>query len=206
MNETRWHIVRHAPVPNPAQRIYGASDRPADTSNEDAFRVLAGRLPPGSVSVTSHLMRTRQTLDAIRAAGLGLPDPVVDARLGEQDLGDWTGRTYDEVRALQGDGWNRFWLAPANEVPPGGESFAGLALRVHECLEQLSECWRGRNVVCVAHGGTIRAALALALGIEPAHALGFSVDTLSTTLIDRLHPEPGFDGGWRVRGTNLPAR
>ena len=205
MEETRWHIVRHAPVPDAGQRIYGASDRPADTSDRTAFRALAARLPRRAVAVTSHLIRTHQTLDAICAAGLDLPEPVIDRRLGEQDFGDWTGRTYAEVRARHGDAYNRFWLAPADETPPGGESFLDLAGRVRDSLAELSVQFAGRDIVCVAHGGTIRAALAIALDIAPAHALGFATDNLSTTLIDRLHPEPGFDGGWRVRGTNIPA-
>ena len=83
MLETRWHIVRHAPVDNPEGRIYGASDKPANTSDITAFQALARHLPTGAVSVTSHLQRTHQTLDAIRAAGLKLPEPVVDEGLGD---------------------------------------------------------------------------------------------------------------------------
>ncbi len=205
MRETRWHIVRHAPVLNPGGRIYGASDKPADTSNEAAFRALARRLPAGAAAVASHLVRARQTLDAIRAAGLDLPATVVDSRLGEQDFGDWVGMTYEEVRARYGDAYNRFWLSPAAETPPGGESFLDLAERVRAALEELSARFAGRDIVCVAHGGSIRAALALALGIGPENAMRFSTDNLSTTAIDFLHPEPGFAGGWRVRGTNIPA-
>ena len=52
MLETRWHIVRHAPVDNPEGRIYGASDKPANTSDITAFQALARPLPTGAVSVT----------------------------------------------------------------------------------------------------------------------------------------------------------
>ena len=205
MQETRWHIVRHAPVDNPEGRIYGASDKPANTTDTAAFAVLAKRLPENAVAVVSHLQRTHQTMAAIQKAGLGLPTPVIDPRLGEQDFGDWVGQTYDEVRANYGDAYNRFWLAPVTEKAPNGESFMDLMTRVHAGIVDLSERFAGRDIVCVAHGGSIRAALALALGIGPEHAIPFATDNLSTTLIDRLHPEPGFDGGWRVRGTNIPA-
>jgi alpha-ribazole phosphatase len=206
MLETRWHIVRHAPVDNPERRIYGAADKPANTSDRAAFEALARNLPSGAVAVTSHLKRTQQTLDAIRAAGLALPEPVVDARLGEQDFGDWVGLTYDEARADYGDAYNRFWLAPVSERAPNGESFLDLLDRVRGAIETLTERFSGRDIVCVAHGGSIRAAIAIALDIAPEHAIRFATDNLSTTLIDRLHLEPGFDGGWRVRGCNIPAR
>lgn len=206
MLETRWHIVRHAPVDNPEGRIYGASDKPANVSDRAAFETLARRLPSGAVAVTSHLQRTHQTLDAIRAVGLELPEPVVDPRLGEQDFGNWVGLTYDQAREKYGDTYDRFWLAPVSERAPNGESFLDLLTRVRACIEVLTERFSGRDIVCVAHGGSIRAAIAIALDIAPENAVRFATDNLSTTLIDRLHPEPGFDGGWRVRGTNIPAR
>jgi broad specificity phosphatase PhoE len=206
MLETRWHIVRHAPVDNPLGRIYGASDKPANTSDTAAFEALARHLPAGAVTVTSHLQRTHQTLDAIRAAGLELPKPVIDERLGEQDFGDWVGLTYEEVRSAYGDAYNRFWLAPVTERAPNGESFQDLLTRARASIEALTEQFAGRDIICVAHGGTIRAALAIALGIDPEKAIPFATDNLSTTMIDWLHPEPGFEGGWRVRGTNVQAR
>jgi alpha-ribazole phosphatase len=46
--------------------------------------------------------------------------------------------------------------------------------------------------VIVAHSGTVRAALAIALGIAPDGALRFKIDPLSLTRIDRL------ETGWRV--------
>ena len=204
MLETRLHIIRHAPVRQADGRIYGATDKSADTSNTAAFTSLARRLPAHAVAVVTHLMRTQQTMAAIRAAGLDLPEPLVEARLGEQDFGGWVGLTHDEVRRRYGNAYDRFWVAPASEKPPDGESFLELAKRVHECLNELSDRFAGHDIVCVAHGGSVRAALALALGVEPAIALRFSVGTLSTTLLDRLHPEPGFAGGWRIRGTNIP--
>jgi alpha-ribazole phosphatase len=52
----------------------------------------------------------------------------------------------------------------------------------------------------VVHSGTIRAALGIALGIEPEAALRFVIDPLSLTRIDRL------DGAWRVVCVNQTFR
>jgi alpha-ribazole phosphatase len=55
----------------------------------------------------------------------------------------------------------------------------------------------------VAHGGTIRAALAHALALAPEAALAFTIDTLSLTRIDRIDG-PGRGHGWRIGAINLP--
>ena len=205
MLETRWYFVRHAPVDNPEGRIYGASNLPANISDLRSFEILAQRLPVNAVSVTSHLLRTHQTLESIGNSGLKFKKPVIDERLGEQDFGDWVGKTYDEAQKLFGDSYNQFWLAPVSEKPPNGESFLEVLGRVQACVRELTLKFKGENIICVSHGGPIRAALALALGLTGDQAMTFSIDNLSTTVIDYMHPENGSPGGWRVRGTNLPS-
>ena len=205
MLETRWYFIRHAPVDNPEGRIYGASNPPANVSDLRSFEILAQRLPVNAVSVTSHLLRTHQTLGSIENSGLKIKRSFTDKRLGEQDFGDWVGKTYDEAQKLFGDSYNQFWLAPVTEKPPNGESFLEVLARVQNCVKELTLKFKGEDIICVAHGGSIRAALALALGLNGDQAISFSIDNLSTTLIDYIHPEKDFAGGWRVRGTNLPA-
>ena len=205
MLETRWYFIRHAPVDNPEGRIYGASNPPANVSDLRSFEILAQRLPVNAVSVTSHLLRTHQTLESIENSGLKIKKPVIDKRLGEQDFGDWVGKTYDEAQKLFGDSYNQFWLAPVSEKPPNGESFLEVLGRVQACVRELTLKFKGKDIICVSHGGPIRAALALALGLTGDQAIAFSIDNLSTTVIDYMHPENGFHGGWRVRGTNLPS-
>ena len=118
MLETRWHLIRHAPVDNPDGRIYGASDKSANTSNARAFQVLAQRLPRKGIAITSHLKRTQQTLDALVSGGLEVSDKIIENRLGEQDFGDWTGKTYEEARSIFGDAYDKFWITPAKAKPP----------------------------------------------------------------------------------------
>ena len=59
-------------------------------------------------------------------------------------------------------------------------------------MERLAEAHDGEDVVVVSHGGTIRAAVAHALGIGPDNALHLSVYNLSLTRLER-HPD-----AWRV--------
>jgi len=158
-------------------------------------------LPKGAVWVASNLQRTHQTAAAIGDAGHPLPEILVEPDLAEQHFGDWQGMTFDELNASKDDAYHKFWVAPAHHTPPGGESFEAVIERVGPVIDRLSAEHKGRDIVAVAHGGTIRAALALALGIAPEGALAFSVHNLSITRVDHL-PGAGQGGDWAVVAVN----
>jgi alpha-ribazole phosphatase len=200
---TRWWWVRHAPVTINKGCCYGQTDHPCDVDDAARFGALAKRLPKDAVWIATPLQRTHMTAAAIVAAGLPGTAPIIEPDLIEQHFGDWQGVRYDELAARQGEQWHRFWLAPAHETPPGGESFVALTERVHAAIDRLSDQHAGRDIVAVTHGGTIRAALSLALGLAPEPSLSFSIDNLSLTRIDRI---PGPDGSplWRVGSVNQP--
>jgi alpha-ribazole phosphatase len=125
----------------------------------------------------------------------------VIADLAEQHFGAWQGLTYDELRQTRNGDFHRFWHAPAYQAPPGGESFVAVIERVARAIHRLVAAYAGRDIIAVAHGGTIRAALALALGLDPEAALAFSIDNCSLTRIDRIDG-PGMGHGWRVATVN----
>ncbi len=207
---TRFWWVRHAPVGH-GGRIYGQADLSCDCSQNAVFAGLAGQLPGGAVWVTSNLRRTHETAAAIiRAGAAGLqstpgPGALAIADLAEQHFGAWQGMTYDELSQSRNGDFHRFWHAPAHQAPPGGESFVAVIERVGRAIHDLVATYAGRDVIAVAHGGTIRAALALALSLDPEAALAFSIDNCSLTRIDRIDG-PGMGHGWRVVTVNRPAR
>jgi broad specificity phosphatase PhoE len=200
---TRWWWVRHAPVTEDGGCIYGSSDVKANCGDRPAFEGLARMLPHGAVWVTSHLSRTVDTAAAIRAAGHPGSDPAqafVERAVVEQNFGTWQGRPRAEVYAEIGKKHN-FWLAPAETRPPEGESFVEVSERVAGAVRRLTAAHCGRDIVCVAHGGSIRAALRLALDLPPRGALAFSIDNLSVTRLDHIAEEggpEGADGVWRI--------
>lgn len=196
----RWWWLRHAPVPDPEGRISGRLDLPCDTSDADWFSILAGRLPRNAALVESGLIRCGQTIGALEAAGLPLPPAHVEPDLAEQHFGRWQGRTWAMLASEKDPDLAAFWQNPAGATPPGGESFSAVIERVRPVIERLSRDWAGRDILAVAHAGTIRAALAIALDISPESALSFVIEPLSLTRVDAL------DQGWRVVGVNwLPS-
>ena len=206
---TRWWWIRHAPVTGHGGRIYGQEDYPADISDAATFASLAGLLPAEPVWVTSHLRRTRDTAAAIFAAlaGRGAADCLIERDIAEQHVGAWHGLSHDELNALRGVAQDDFALWPASERPPDGESFLDVMARVGPAVARLTAAHRGRDIVAIAHGGSIRAALAIALGIEAERVMSFAIDNCSLTRLD--HISDGRDAAWertcwRIVAVNSP--
>lgn len=202
MSTTRWWWVRHAPAVNPDKLLYGRLDLAADTSDATAVAALAARLPRGAVWLHSPLRRTAETAAALLAAMGEAIVPVVEPALIEQDFGAWQGRPSREVYdALPRH--DPFWSHPSAHAAPGGESFDAVLRRVQPAVQALSDAHAGRDIVAVAHAGTIRAAAALALDLDGERALRLVVDTLSLTRMDFIRSRSGAEV-WRVVALNLP--
>ena len=199
---TRWWWIRHAPVRVDEGRIYGQRDLPCDCSDVRVFSALAALLPRKAVWITSHLARTRQTAQAILAAGdFATPQEILQDRdLAEQHLGDWQGldrRTFLMNRKQEPDS---FWYAAADERAPNGESFLDLIARVDAAIARTNAAHQGSDIIAVVHGGTIRAALVIALGLPPRGGFGFTIDNCSLTRLDHYQGRQG--AGWRVPMVN----
>jgi alpha-ribazole phosphatase len=201
---TRWWWVRHAPVVGVDGVIYGANDVECDVSNGAHFQSLAETLPEDALWVTSNLTRAKKTARAIAEAGLKSPDLVIEKNLGEQDFGDWQGLSWDQMRETDPDIYAAFWDDPTGNRPPGGESFVDLIDRTRAVVDRLTTENRGRDIVAVSHGGTIRAALSVALKLDPVQGMALKFDTLSTSILE--HVEDGLlrgaGGVWRVVCSN----
>lgn len=194
---TRWWWVRHAPVPDPENRIVGRLDPPCDLSDADRLSTLARLLPRQSVVVESGLLRCSQTLGAIESAGLTVAPSLIEPALEEQDFGHWQGRRWADLDSKKDPLVADFWRDPATSTPPGGESFVAVMTRVRAVVTEMTCHFEGRDIIAVAHAGTIRAALALALDLSPHAALSFVIDPLSLTRLDAIGE------GWRVGGVNM---
>lgn len=197
---TRWWWVRHAPVTANKGKIYGQLDLPCDVDDQETFAALAGMLPQDAVCITSELQRTRQTADAIAREGMAYAGQQSEKDFAEQSFGDWQGHSFTEFDHIRDNIAHRYWLAPAYERAPNGESFADVVARVAPAITRLTAEHSGKDVIAVAHGGTIRAALAFALGISADKALAYALDNCSVTRLD--HIDMGETQSWRINFVN----
>ncbi|WP_426437161.1 histidine phosphatase family protein [Bradyrhizobium genosp. P] len=185
MRETLLWLVRHAVVESIAGTIHDW-DAPADLRDRTQLDALRRHLPQDALSYASP---SRRTVETARALEL---DPTLVREFQEQDFGAWTGQRHDELAAIGGEGYAKFWSDPAHSRPPCGESFQDQIVRVRRGLGQV----KAGAATLVVHSGTIRATLCVALDLTPKAALRFVIDPLSLTRLDRL------SNGWRVVSVN----
>jgi alpha-ribazole phosphatase len=182
---TRWWWVRHAPVREDNGCIYGQKDLGCDTSDRVVFTAVGKILPRDAVWYASHLKRTHQTAEAIWAAGFPRPATMQhEVALAEQHLGEWQGMNRAAFLASQPAGSH--WFADIDQPAPGGESFMDLYNRARGAIERITIERAGKDVIAVAHGGTIKAAVGLALGGQPDKGLAFDIDNCSVTRLDHV--------------------
>jgi broad specificity phosphatase PhoE len=181
-------------------------------------RVLAGRMPGVGLSArgraeiaavadrlageeiealySSPLQRARETAE-ILSERLELPIQYREDVL-ELDFGEWTGLTFDEVRADQR--WQAWSNCRSIATVPSGESMREVQERTVKAVLDLHRTHRDATVVVVSHGDVIRAALLFALGmpLDLYSRIEVGLASINTIHID--------DSGIRVLAINEPPR
>ena len=108
--------------------------------------------------ISSNLGRAQQTAQILqKTLVISEPDLIIDDRLAERDIGQWSGLVTDEIE-LQWPGRLDQWRRGEAEVP-GGETEAGMAARVIEGLRSALDSVSTQLVpvaVIVTHGGVMR--------------------------------------------------
>ena len=131
--------------------------------------------------VHSPLDRTSETAVAIAAARGSAVPVAAAAGLIEIDLGDWTGRSWQDF----GDdpAWRDWNERRGSARIPGGETMGEAQARIVGCLAALAREADGRTVAVVSHSDMIRAAVAHVLELPLDRLLSFDVDVASVTRI-----------------------
>lgn len=183
--ETEFVLIRHAPVAG-GTGLAGRRDVAAVLPDAAVLAMVRAAAGPVGRVLASPARRCRDTAAALFPGMAAEEDP----RLWEQDFGAWEGTVPPDLGPMPRD-------ALAAHTPPGGESFADLCARLAPALTGAA---RGGRVAVVAHAGTVRGALALALG-APGAALAFEVAPLSLTLV-RVFPGPDEGPVWSIGHVN----
>ena len=143
------------------------------------------------LAFTSTLTRAHHTLDIILDE-LGRENvPIVcDAALNERDYGELVGINKDDARKRWGEHQVHLWQRSYDIAPPGGESLKDTAARVLPFFDKriMPELLKGKNVLVVAHGNSLRALVMRLDGLSHEELLELRIGT-GVPLIYRLRAD-----------------
>jgi broad specificity phosphatase PhoE/nicotinamide riboside kinase len=138
-------------------------------------RWLIPRLRPDTRVFSSDLVRCRDL-----AERLGRPVGF-DARLREQHMGAWEGRSWQSITEDDPERVRAYWSDYAKTPPPGGESLTELSQRGQGFWDEHSR--NDGSIVLVTHIGVIRSLVCHWFGLPLDSALRLSPATASVTQV-----------------------
>ncbi|MFC0295915.1 histidine phosphatase family protein [Geobacillus jurassicus] len=170
--ETKWNVEK---------RMQGWQDSPlTEKGRQDAMR-LGKRLEAVELAAiyASTSGRALETAELVR--GDRLIPIYQDERLREIQLGDWEGKTHDEIRQMDPVAFDYFWNAPHLYAPRRGERFCDVQQRALEAVRRIIERHEGETVLIVTHGVVLKTLVAAFKGMPleqlwaPPYMYGTSV-------------------------------
>ena len=149
---------------NRTKRWQGFADRPLTELGRRQASELGERLEDTELDAiySSDLQRARETAEVVARMKSLTVETTPDLR--EVDVGSWSGLTRAEAEARYPEAYAR-WLQGA-EGWDDGETYDQLGERVVRAIQRIAKDHDGQRVLIVAHGGTIRAIHAAALGVD----------------------------------------
>jgi broad specificity phosphatase PhoE len=161
---TTLFFVRHGAHALQDRVLVGRTDVPLSATGREQAERMAERLQHENVDRlhASPRQRTRETAEII-AAKVGTAAEIAPL-LDEVDVGDWTGRTFDELEADAR--WQLWNSARSMARAPNGETMLDVQRRVTGHVEQTRTQHPDARVALVAHSDVIRAAVLYYLGLS----------------------------------------
>ena len=178
-------LVRHGQTDaNAAGLLLGRMDPELNAAGTEQAEAVAARVATyGPTRVlTSPLARCVQTA-AVIARVCGVAPVDVDHRLVEVDYGEYDGLPFAELPT----DLVRRWRTEADFAPPGGESLAGVGVRMAAFAGEVLADLGPAPVVAVSHVSPIKAAVCWALDLPELASWRMRLDNATMT---RLAPGP----------------
>jgi alpha-ribazole phosphatase/probable phosphoglycerate mutase len=165
MTRTRIYLVRHGQVEGFEEKRYnGQADVRLTPEGEAQFGLLQMRLRKKTIHAvySSDLSRCLEGARLLaRPFDLG---PVAKPALRELHIGDWEGKTWQELQATYPEQWQARLDDIVHYRVPGGESLLDMAERVRPVIRELVAAHSGEDLFVVGHGGVNRVILLDAIG------------------------------------------
>ena len=78
----------------------------------------------------------------------------------EADVGDWGGRTWNEIASSETEAYQNFISNPAEHPYAGGENFEDVSQRIRPVFDELLKRHLGQSIVVIGHNVVNRVFLA----------------------------------------------
>ena len=154
-------IIRHGETEwNKTGRFQGHSDVPLSAEGRAQAEALGRNLAVDHVDAiyASDLTRAMETAAPL-AARFGLP-VISDPQLRELNFGAWEGRNFNDVNAENPNAMKNFYTDPERANIPESEPFPEFQRRIAGRVREIVARERGKRIVIVSHGASIRILLA----------------------------------------------
>ncbi|MDD5772057.1 MAG: histidine phosphatase family protein [bacterium] len=159
------YLIRHGEsILNGENKIQGQSDPALSPTGIRQVELLAKSLSKDKYNFIycSELLRAKQTAELI-SSHLGLPISF-HKDLAEIYLGEWEGKTPDEVNLEYNGDYKKWRKNPTKTLIPGAENIPEFRKRINNVFKKILKNHKeGDNVIIVAHAGTITAVIAYIL-------------------------------------------
>ncbi|HCB14131.1 MAG TPA: histidine phosphatase family protein [Gammaproteobacteria bacterium] len=180
-------LLRHG-EPEGGQKFRGAIDDPLSPCGWEQMRAAVGDYREWDTIISSPLIRCAAFAQAL-AHQLDRPLEVVE-EFTEISFGVWEGRSVADVHETDPQALRRFWHDPIAYPIPGGEPVIDFDQRIAQAWTRLLECYQGRHVLLVAHGGVIRMVLRQLLEMPVRRIWRIEAPFASLSRM-RVHCDPG---------------
>ena len=162
----------------------------------DGLRAMRAR--PDAVWCSPYVRAQETARIALDSAGLKLPIRL-DERLRDRELGVLDRLTMRGIRARYPDeAERRRWLGKFYHRPPGGESWADLALRMRSLLADVDRLEDGRRVLVVCHDAMVVVTRYVCEGLSESDVLEITrTSAIRNVSVTRLRRPTG-EGEWTL--------
>lgn len=156
-SENIFGLIRHTQtVWNQEKRMQGQSDSPLTTKGVMQARKWGHQLKLFNwdriiVSSADRALKTAALINATLQVPL-----IEDARLMEQDWGEWTGKTLKQIKKKAYQLLNEQQTAGWRFCPPGGEDRNSVWIRSQKALKEAAKQWPGTKILVITHEGVIK--------------------------------------------------
>lgn len=182
---TLFLAIRHAESTMNAEGLWqGQADPPLSPQGRQQAAELAPVLRGRGLTdlVSSDLRRARETAEIVaELLGLGLR---TDPGLREADVGSWSGRPHDEIRAAWPEDYARVRAGDWEVRPGGGERRRDVRVRAQEAVARACREATGPLAI-VTHMGVLRA-------LQPGLVMP-NAGTVELHVSDLMGPVPAAD-------------